>query len=126
MYSQECLVGVCYQFSKLTWPQKVERREKLAEKVWKEGDLPSCASPLIKLLQISYKYGICSLPTGKTLENFWKTSGKFWCCPGVGHLCPIFKPHRGAFAAFPKQNDKYPINMQEGKAMLGIDRAINI
>ena len=52
---------------KLTWPQNVERREKLAEKVWKEGDLPSCACPLIKLLQISYKYGICSLPTGKTI-----------------------------------------------------------
>ena len=32
----------------------------------------------------------------------------FWCCPGVGHLHPIFKPHRGAFSAFPKQNDKCP------------------
>ena len=26
----------------------------------------------------------------------------------VGHLHPILKPHRGAFAAFPKQNDKCP------------------
>ena len=26
----------------------------------------------------------------------------------VGHLHPIFKPHRGAFVAFPKQNDKCP------------------
>ena len=24
---------------------------------------------------------------------------QFWCCPGVGHLHPIFKPRRGAFAA---------------------------
>ena len=39
---------------------------------------------------------------------YWKM--KFWCCPGVGHLHPIFKPHRGAFAAFPKHNDKYLIN----------------
>ena len=26
----------------------------------------------------------------------------------VGHLHPIIKPHRGAFVAFPKQNDKCP------------------
>ena len=26
------------------------------------------------------------------------------------HLHPTFKPHRGAFAAFPKQNDKCPSN----------------
>ena len=32
---------------------------------------------------------------------------QFWCCPGVGNLYPIFKPHRVALAAFPKQNDKY-------------------
>ena len=32
----------------------------------------------------------------------------------MGHLHPIFKPHRGAFAALPKQNDKYPTNAQGG------------
>ena len=37
-----------------------------------------------------------------------------WCCPGVGHLYPIFKPHREAFAVFPNQNDKYPTNAQKG------------
>ena len=35
---------------------------------------------------------------------------QFWCCPGVGKLYLIFKPHRGAFAPSPKQNDKYPTN----------------
>ena len=40
-----------------------------------------------------------------------------WCCPRVGNLHYIFEPHRGAFAAFPKQNDKCP---GEG----GIDGAI--
>ena len=35
---------------------------------------------------------------------------------GEGHLHTIFKPHRGEFAAFPKQNDKYP-----GMGTLGID-----
>ena len=39
---------------------------------------------------------------------------QFWCCPAVGNLYPIFKPHRGAFAAFPKQNDKYLTNAREG------------
>ena len=31
---------------------------------------------------------------------------QFWCCPRAGHLYPISKPHRGAFAVFPKQSDK--------------------
>ena len=33
-----------------------------------------------------------------------------WCCPGVGHLYPIYKPYREAFAAFPKGQipDKCP------------------
>ena len=52
---------------------------------------------------------------------------QFWCCPGVGKLYPIFKPHRGAFAASPKQNDKYPTNARGrvggGMGMLGIDWA---
>ena len=39
---------------------------------------------------------------------------------GEGHLHTIFKPHRGEFAAFPKQNDKYP-----GMGTLGIDWAIS-
>ena len=39
---------------------------------------------------------------------------QFWCCPGVGKLYPIFKPHRGAFAASPKLNDKYPANARAG------------
>ena len=49
---------------------------------------------------------------------------QFWCCPGVGKLYLIFKPHRGAFPASPKQNDKYPTNARGGGAgmgMLGID-----
>ena len=49
---------------------------------------------------------------------------QFWCCPGVGHLNPISKPHRGAFAAFPKQSDKYPTNAW-GRGGNGIDCAIN-
>ena len=40
---------------------------------------------------------------------YWKM--KFWCCPGVGHLYPILRPHRGmnalrhcgAFEAFPEK-----------------------
>ena len=28
----------------------------------------------------------------------------------MGHLYPIFNPHCGAFAAFPKQDDKYSTN----------------
>ena len=41
---------------------------------------------------------------------------QFWCCPGVGKLYFIFKPHRGAFAPSrsPKQNDKYPTNARGG------------
>ena len=51
---------------------------------------------------------------------------KFWCCPGVRHLHPILKPHRGIFVRtpgptvehlqlFPKknQNDKCPKNAVE-------------
>ena len=38
---------------------------------------------------------------------------QFWCCPGVGKLYLIFKPHRGAFAPSPKQNDKYPTNARK-------------
>ena len=30
---------------------------------------------------------------------YWKI--QFWCCPGVGHLHPIFKPHRGVFVWTP-------------------------
>ena len=53
---------------------------------------------------------------------------QFWCCPGVGKLYLIFKPHRGAFAPSrsPKQNDKYPTNARGrggGVGMLGIDGA---
>ena len=59
---------------------------------------------MIKLLQISHKYGICGLEMENKLEI------QFWCFPGVGHLYPIFKPHCGAFAAFPKQDDKYSTN----------------
>ena len=58
----------------------------------------------IKLLQISHKYGICSLEMENKLEI------QFWYFPGVGHLYPIFKPHCRAFAAFPKQDDKYSTN----------------
>ena len=36
------------------------------------------------------------------------------CCPGAGHLYPIFKPPHEAFAAFPNQNDKYPTNARKG------------
>ena len=42
----------------------------------------------------------------------------------VGHLHPIIKPHRGAFAAFPKQNDKCPTNARRGMCTLRIDWAI--
>ena len=54
---------------------------------------------------------------------------QFWCCPGVGKLYLIFKPHRGAFAPSrsPKENDKYPTNARGrgggGGGMLGIDGA---
>ena len=30
---------------------------------------------------------------------YWKI--QFWCCPGVGHLHPIFKQHRGVFVWTP-------------------------
>ena len=34
------------------------------------------------------------------------------------------RPHRGAFVAFPKQNDKCPTNNRRGMYTLGIDRAM--
>ena len=37
---------------------------------------------------------------------------------------PIFKPRRGAFAAFPKQNGKCPTNARSGMCTLGVDSAI--
>ena len=40
--------------------------------------------------------------------------------PG-GAFAPYFKPHRGAFATFPKKNDKWPGG---GMGKLGIDWAI--
>ena len=43
----------------------------------------------------------------------------------VGHSHPIFKPHRGVFAAFPKQNGKCPTNSRVGMGTFGSDRAIN-
>ena len=62
---------------------------------------------LIKLINKSnHKCGICCL-----LEI------QFWCCRGVGHLYPIFKPHCGAFTAFPKQNDKCQTNARGGRGM---------
>ena len=42
----------------------------------------------------------------------------------VGHLHPIIKPHRGAFVAFPKQNDKCPTKARRGMCTLGIGWAI--
>ena len=59
-------------------------------------------------IQISHKYGIASLEMENKLEI------QFWCCPGMGHLYPIFNPHCGAFAAFPKQDDKYSTNAWGG------------
>ena len=55
-------------------------------------------------IQISHKYGIGNLEMENKLEI------QFWCCPGMGHLYSIFNPHCGAFAAFPKQDDKYSTN----------------
>ena len=59
-------------------------------------------------IQISHKYGIGSLE----MEN--KLVIQFWCCPKMGHLYPIFNPHCGAFAAFPKQDDQYSTNARGG------------
>ena len=59
-------------------------------------------------IQISHKYGIGNLEMENKLEI------QFWCCPGMGHLNPIFNPHCGAFAAFPKQDDKYSTNAWGG------------
>ena len=43
----------------------------------------------------------------------WKINWKY-NFPRVRHLYPIFKPHCGAFAAFPKQDDKYSTNAWGG------------
>ena len=43
----------------------------------------------------------------------WKINWKY-NFPRVRHLYPIFKPHCGAFAAFPKQDDKYSTNALGG------------
>ena len=55
--------------------------------------------------------------------TYWKCTLR-GCCPGVGHLYPIFKPHREAFAAFPKGQipDKCPETWGGGEemGMLGI------
>ena len=71
---------------------------------------------LIRLLEISHKYGIRNLFTGKI---------QFWCCPGWG-ICTLFVSptvgflyespvlYRGAFAAFPEQNDKCLTTAREG------------
>ena len=59
-------------------------------------------------IQISHKYGIGSLEIENKLEI------QFWCCPGMWHLHSIFNPHCGAFAAFPKQDDKYSTNALKG------------
>ena len=59
-------------------------------------------------IKISHKYGIGSLEMENKLEI------QFWCCPGMGHLYSIFNPHCGAFAAFPKQDDKYSTNAWGG------------
>ena len=59
-------------------------------------------------IQISHKYGIGNLEMENKLEI------QFWCCPKMGHLYPIFNPHCGAFAAFPKQDDKYSTNARGG------------
>ena len=61
-----------------------------------------------RLLEISHKYGICSLFSGKC---------NFGVVLGGAIIVPYFKPHRGAFAAFPKQNGK----CLGGGGMLRID-----
>ena len=63
------------------------------------------------ITDFSYKHGICSLRNGKC--NFvplpgWGICTHFKAPRGV--LVKTAQPHRGAFAAFPKKNDKYPIN----------------
>ena len=60
---------------------------------------------LIGLLEISHKKWYFQL-------IYWKM--QFWCCLRVGNLHDIFEPHRGAFAAFPKQNDKCRTNAPGG------------
>ena len=64
---------------------------------------------------------------------YWKM--EFWCCPGVGHLHPILKPHRGVFVCTPSptvghlqlfQNKMTNAReMPGGMGTLGIDWAIN-
>ena len=40
---------------------------------------------------ITDRYRMNMVFAANLLEN------QFWCCPRVGHLCPIFEPHRGVF-----------------------------
>ena len=75
---------------------------------------------LIRLLEISHKYGIRNLFTGK--YNFGVVPGWGICTlflsPTVGFLYERPALYRGAFAAFPKQNDKCLTTAREGWAHL--------
>ena len=65
---------------------------------------------------------------------YWKM--QFWCCPRVGHLHPIFKPHRGVFVWMlgptvgplqvfqNKMRNARQIPFRWGMGALGIDWAI--
>ena len=64
---------------------------------------------LIRLLQISHKINIM-------VFDAYLLERQFWCCPGVRFSWPIFKPHRGVSAAFPKQND----NLRSGPIWQGL------
>ena len=68
-------------------------------------------------IQISHKYGIGSLEMENKLEI------QFWCCPGMGHLYPIFNPHCVAFAEKNKMTNtrQMPGGGGGGMGMLGID-----
>ena len=65
-----------------------------------------------------YRFSIPMVFAGYLLEMH------ICCCPGMGHLYPIFKPHREAFAAFPNGQipDKCPETGGGGEemGMLGI------
>ena len=86
---------------------------------------PSIRYP--RLLEISHKNGICSLFTGK--YNFRVVLGWGICTlfltPTVGFLYERRTPS-GAFAPFPKQNDKFLTNALGGRGLgtFGIDWAI--
>ena len=60
---------------------------------------------------------ILSLSQGGAFEPFFKPN------PGVQFVWTAER-HRRAFAAFSKQNDKYPTNARGGIGTLGIDWAI--